>query len=194
MKKPPSQRPERQGGQLLQVGKPYDPARRSWPEGADYNFRHGAHELRLFLGRATPSEAKAVRAGPVEFGFFAEPEGLFLITRFGSQMSFDCSYHWQRMAEVTGDRTLPPPSEETSPELRAILTIILIEASDGVVRAVRVVSFSPEFTRLLHKAITDQVGTPYDRAAHDRWADGMTASLNTEQLWTRCTMRCQGGA
>jgi hypothetical protein len=36
-KLPPSQRPERQGPMhRLEVGKPYDPARRSWPEGADY--------------------------------------------------------------------------------------------------------------------------------------------------------------
>src|SRR6516165_5080205 len=125
----------------LEVGKPYDPRLRSWSEGADYNFRSGAQELRIFLARPTRSEVEAIRSGPVEFGFFAEPLGLFLLTRFGSFLSFDCSYHWQRMAEVTGDRTLPPASLETSPELRAILTIILIEASDGVVRAVRVVSF-----------------------------------------------------
>jgi hypothetical protein len=192
MKKPPSQRPERQGGQLLQVGKPYDPDRRAWPEGADYNYRSGGHELRIFLRAAARSEVEAVQSGPVEFGFFAEPEGLFLITRFGPRLSFDCSYNWHRVAE--GDRSLPPPSEETSPELRALLTIILVEATTGVVLALRGVTFSPEFTRSLHRAIGDQVGAPYDRAEHQRWAEGMTARLSTEQLWTRCTMRCQGGA
>ena len=49
MKKPPSQRPEHQGPMhRLEVGKPYDPSRRAWPEGADYNFRAGGHELRIF--------------------------------------------------------------------------------------------------------------------------------------------------
>jgi hypothetical protein len=175
----------------LEVGKPYDPARRSFAEGADYNFRSGAHELRIFLRAAARAEVEAVRAGPVEFGFFAEPEGLFLITRFGTRLPFDCSYNWHRLS--ADDRTLPPPSEETSPELRAILTIILVEATNGVVLALRAVTFSPEFTRALHRAIADQVGAPYDRAEHQRWADGMTARLSTDQLWSRCTMRCQGG-
>ena len=178
----------------LEVGKPYDPRRRYWSEGADYNFRSGAHELRIFLARPTRSEVEAIRAGPVEFGFFAEPLGLFLLTRFGTALSFDCSYHWQRMAEVTGDRTLPPASLETSPALRALVAIILVEATSGVVLVLRAVTFSPEFTRAIHRAIADQVGAPYDRAAHERWADETTRRLSTDQLWERCTTRCQGGA
>jgi hypothetical protein len=178
----------------LEVGKPYDPRLRSWSEGADYNFRSGAHELRIFLARPTRSEVEAIRSGPVDFGFFTEPMGLFLITQFGSRLSFDCSYHWQRMAEVTGDRMLPPPSEETSPALRALVAIILVEATSGVVLVLRAVTFSPEFTRAIHRAIADQVGAPYDRATHQKWADGMTARHSTDQLWERCTTRCQGGA
>jgi hypothetical protein len=166
----------------LEVGKPYDPRRGSWPEGADYNFRQGGHELRIFLAGARPREVKAIRSGPLEFGFFAEPMGLFLITWFGSSLRFDCSYHWQRMAETTGDRTLPPALEETSPALRALVTIILVEATNGVVLALRSVTFSPEFTRAIHRAIGDQVGAPYDRAAHERWADGMTRRLSYREL------------
>ena len=178
----------------LEVGKPYDPRLRSWSEGADYNFRSGAHELRIFLARPTRSEVEAIRAGPVDFGFFTEPMGLFLITQFGSRLSFDCSYHWQRMAEATGDRTLPPPLEETSPALRALVTIILIEATNGTVLALRTVTFSPEFTRAIHEAIADQAAGPYDRAEYQRWADGTTGRFSTNRLWKRCTMQCQGGA
>jgi hypothetical protein len=194
--KPSSQRPERQGQgwHALHVGKPYDPHRGSWPEGADYNFCLGAHELRIFLRAAARAEVEAVQSGPVEFGFFAEPPGLMLVARFGRSLSYDCSYSWHRMAEATGDRTLPPASEETSPTLRALLTIILIEATDGVVLVLRTVTFSPEFTRALHRAISDQAAGPYDRAEHLHWAGSMTAWNFTEQLWERCTMRCQGGA
>jgi hypothetical protein len=175
----------------LEVGKPYHPDGQVWPERAGYSFRLGGHELRIFLGGATRREVEAVRAGSVEFGFFAKPPGLFLITRFGSQLSVHCSYNWHRVSP--DERTLPPPSEETSPELRALITIILVEAPTGVVLALRGVTFSPEFTRALHRAIGDQVGTPYDRAAHEHWADRMTARLSTEQLWAKCTTRCQGG-
>jgi hypothetical protein len=179
---------------LLEVGKPYDPRRTVWPEGADYNFRSGGHELRICLGRATPAEVEAVRAGPVELGAFAQPAGLVLVARFGPTLSFDCSYHWHRMAEVTGDRTLPPPAEETSPTLRALLSVILVEATTGVVLALRAVTFAPEFTRAIHRAIAEQAAGAYDRVEHQRWAEALTARYTTHQLWARCAMRCRGGA
>jgi hypothetical protein len=176
--------------EALQVGKPYPGGRGSWPEGADYNFRSGGHELRIFLDGATQREVAAIQSEPVDFGLLVEPAGLMLVTRFGP-LTFDCSYHWRRMG-VTGNRTLPPPSEETRPSLRALLTIILLEASNGIVLVLRTVTFSPEFTRAIHQAIHDQAGTPYDRAGHQRWADSMVR-YTTDQLWAQCTIRCQGG-
>ena len=175
----------------IEVGKLYHPGRRAWPECAEYSFRGDAHELRIFLGGARPREVEVIRSGPVEFGFFADPMGLFLITRFGSQLSFDCSYNWHRVAME--ERTLPSPTEETSPALRAPCTIILVDAADGIVLALRSVTFSPEFTRALHRAIADQIIAPYNGAAHRRWADSMTGQYSTDQLWRWCTMRCQGG-
>ena len=174
----------------IEVGKLYHPGRRAWPECAEYSFRGDAHELRIFLGGARPREVEVIRSSPVEFGFFADPMGLFLITRFGSQRSFDCSYNWHRVAMAV--RSLPPPTDETSPALRAPCTIILVDAADGIVLALRSVTFSPEFTRALHRAIAAQVVAPYNGAAHRRWADSITGQYSTHQLWDQCTTRCQG--
>jgi hypothetical protein len=178
---------------LLAVGKPYAPWRTTWPEGADYNFRGDQHELRIFLEGATPREIAAIGSGPVEFGLLSEPSGLglFLVTRFG-ETTFACSYSWYRTARATGDRTWPPLWEETSPELRALLHIILVEATTGIVLALRAVSFSPEFTRAIHRAITQQAAAPDHRGAHEAWVDAMT-QFSTDQLGDQCTVRCQGG-
>ena len=80
--------------ELLMVGKPYHPERRSWPEGSDYNFRCEQHELRKWVANATPDEIAAVDSGPVEFGLLVEPPSVFLIVRFGPTLSSDCSYSW----------------------------------------------------------------------------------------------------
>jgi hypothetical protein len=149
--------------------------------------------LRIFLARATPTEVEAINSGPVEFGLLADRPGLFLIVRFGQSLSFDCFYSWHRVVAATGEKTLPLPSEETSPALRALLSIVLVEATTGIVLALRAVTFSPEFTRSLHRAIADQAAAPYDPAEHNRWVASMMR-LSTEQLWERCSVRCQGGA
>jgi hypothetical protein len=57
---------------LYAVGQPYDPRRQHWGEGADYNWRAGGHELRVFLGHATPREIAAIKTGRVEFGALIE--------------------------------------------------------------------------------------------------------------------------
>jgi hypothetical protein len=180
----------------LDVGKPYDPSRRVWPEQADYNYRAGGHELRLFMARLSPREVATIVASRVEFGLMVELPELFLITRFHGPagqgvLSFNCSYQWHRVNAA--ERTLPPAWEETSPQLRAICTIILVEASNGLIAALRAVSFSPEFTSSLHRAIADQAALPYDQVEHERAVADMTRRFSPDQLWDRCKVHCVGG-
>jgi hypothetical protein len=194
VKKPPSQRPEPQGSMHLYfVGKPYDPTRRAWPETADYNFRADGHELRIFMRGLSSKEIEAVRTGRVEFGLLIELPEIFVITRFLRPddrvgMALDCSYQWHRVDPA--ERTAPPAREET----RAVCTIILVEASTGLIAALRAVSYSPEFTRSFHRAIADQAQLPYDRVEHERAVAEMTRRNTTDELWDRCKVRCEGGA
>jgi hypothetical protein len=181
----------------LEVGKPYDPSRRAWPEGADYNFRAGGHELRLFMTRLSPKEVAAVKKGRVGFGLLIEIPELFVISRFYGPddqvvLSFDCSYQWHRVS--LPERTAPPVWEEAPPQIRAICTVILVEASNGLVAALRAVSFSPEFTLAFHRAIADQAASPYNAAEHDRAVAAITRQFTTDELWERCKVRCEGGA
>jgi hypothetical protein len=174
----------------LEVGRLYTAGCRAWPQGADYNWRSGGHELRIFLPYATQEEVAAIDSGPVEFGLIPDQVGLFLVVRFGPRLSFDCSYSWHRVD--LAERMVSPPVEEVPPALRSLLSIVLVEATTGIVLGLRVVSFSPEFTWALHRAIADQIATTYDPAEHNRWADSMLRHT-MKQLWEQCTIRCQGG-
>ena len=78
MKRPPSQ-PAPMHTYI--VGQLYDPSRKSWPKGADYNFRAGEHELRFFLRRATPREIAAVGTGRLH-GHLGLPEHAWRVRLF----------------------------------------------------------------------------------------------------------------
>ena len=119
-----SQRPERQEDlHRYEVGKPYSDTRRSWPEQADFNFRAGSHELRIFMTSLSPKEVAAVKSGRVGFGLLVELPELFVISRFYGPddlvvLSLDCAYQWHRVS--LSERTAPPTWEETPPQIRAL--------------------------------------------------------------------------
>jgi hypothetical protein len=183
--------------EMLIVGHLYRPDRRLWPEGADYNFRGGEHELRIFLSHASRAEVNAIRRGAVEFGLWVvDPTLLCVVSKFHDQFgkrdvaSFDCSYCWWRVDP--SKRTSPPAWEDTKPALRAICHIILVEAMTGIVLALRACTFSRRFTWAMHKAIAEQTTAAYDREAHERLAGRILQEFDTDQLWDRCAIRCRG--
>ena len=73
-----------------------------------------------------------------------------------------------------------------------MITIILVEATTGIVLALRAVSFSPEFTRAIHRAIAQEAAAPFNPGRHESWVDAMT-QFSTDQLWDQCSIHCQGG-
>jgi hypothetical protein len=107
------------------------------------------------------------------------------------KQKFDCSYSWHRVSPE--ERTAPHAFEDVTPASRSVISIVLVEATNGVVLGLRLVSFSPEFSRAINRAIADQAAAEFDPAGHDQWAAEMLR-YTTQQLWERCTVRCEGGA
>lgn len=186
---------------LYKVGEPYSPSRRSWPEGNDYNFRGGEHELRLFLARPSRHEIEAVQRGAAEFALFVEPPLVSLCYRFETRAGrglpwSDANFSWHAMAAAVGpeELVLPIAWEEGSPETRALLQVVLVDASDGIIRAMRSLAFSPEFTRAIHRAIWEQAHAPWDRAAYTRAQSDLYRRYPTsEALVAACQHRTKGG-
>ena len=79
------------------------------------------------------------------------------------------------------------PSGRLAPGSAFPLASSKVKATNGVILALRTCSYSPEFTRSFHRAIHDQ-------AEHERAVADVVRRLNTDQIWERCAIRCEGGA
>jgi hypothetical protein len=208
VKEPPSQRPERQGPHLYSVGSPYHPDRKMWPDGAQFNYRDGDLELALFPDQPTPSEVKAVKTGRADFGLY-DADGLaVLLYRFGHDQGgvpyrfrhdqggvpwSDVPYHFGLVSKA--EQVLPPDPGQLTPETRALLHVILVNASGGQIQALRTVSLSPEFTARLFGAIRAQASGPFDsRAYHSQLKALHYQYPSSSQLAEACSVRCEGGA
>jgi hypothetical protein len=136
------------------------------PEGAEYAFRRGEHNLVLWLGSATRRELDDVERGECEFALVVENDVLFFLLRFGRSMPWwDAPFSWWLVPE--GQRVLPPALDDGKPS--APLHVVVVDAGTSIVRALRTVSLSPTFTGALHAAIRVQASRPWaGRDAFDR--------------------------
>jgi hypothetical protein len=174
----------------LEVGKPYHPNVSTWPEGGEYNFRAGQHELLLRFGNLKPEEIRDVAEAVCEFALTVEQGIIFLLYRFGRAIDWsDAPYAWRLVPE--NQRQLPAP--EATGQTRALLNVILIEATTGIVRAIRAVTFSPEMTRALHQAIREQAAQAWNVEAFDADLAAIYKQFSNHDLLRRAIVRCRGG-
>lgn len=147
---------------IVAIGKPLFEGRTELPEAIEYNYQSGDHTLLLSMKNLHPKEIEAVRCSEAEFGLYCENGIVFLLYRFGEILPWsDSAFSWWNVAEE--DRRIPAPQE--NPAERVLLKIILVEAATGIVKAIRVTTFSPEFTEKLHDAIRQQAtGEEFSRA------------------------------
>ncbi len=139
--------------QIVAIGKPLFEARRELPEAIEYNYQAGDHTLLLSMKNLHREEIEAVRQEETEFGLYCKNGIIFLLYRFGEVLPWsDSAFSWWNVAKE--DRRIPAP--QANPAERILLKIILVEAATGIVKAIRVTTFSPNFTEKLHEAIKNQ--------------------------------------
>lgn len=173
-----------------EVGQLYIPGVTHYPEVTEYNFRGGQHELLMRLKSPSPREIKHIRQWPCEFALAQAGGVLFFLYRFGEAIQWsDAPFDWWRVPE--SERQAPPIME--SPQQRAILNITLIDASTGIIHALRTVSLSHEFTVALHQAIQTQIDAGPVAGHEQRVAGAYRVFPTTADLLKVAGIRTAGG-
>lgn len=172
-----------------EVGQLYHPKRTTWPEGAQYSYRAGAHELLLFIGSPTEHEVEAIRHGASEFALTTDGVALCLLWHFAPLRWGDAPYFYWLVPDA--ERTTPP-SIDPAGTTRALLSVTLIDAQTGIIRALRATSWSPAFTAAMHQAIRRQVELGPRHHAYEHDIERLL-SRPTASLVTRAIARTTGG-
>lgn len=177
--------------QIVAIGKPLFEGRTELPEAVEYNYQAGDHTLLLSMKNLHPKEVEAVREREAEFGLYCENGLIFLLYRFGEALPWsDSAFSWWNVAKE--DRRIP--LSPLDPAERILLKIILAEASTGVVKAIRVTTFSPEFTEKLHCAIREQAkGEEFSREEFVARAFKIYEKQTPAELAAKAIVKTKGG-
>lgn len=177
--------------QIVAIGKPLFEGRTELPEAIEYNYQSGDHTLLLSMKNLHPREIRAVREAEAEFGLYCENGIVFLLYRFGEILPWsDSAFSWWNVAEE--DRQMPAP--QINPAERILLKIILVEAATGIVKAIRVTTFSPAFTEKLHDAIRQQAtGEPLSRDEFVNRSLQIYQKFTPAEFAANATVKTKGG-
>jgi hypothetical protein len=144
---------------VYRVGEPLDHGRWSWPEGAQFSSSPSGYELTLLRSAIDSQVAADVTRGEAEFAVIVDLPLIVLAYRFGESISWsEVPYCWH--LQPARGRVVPPL--EGSSEARALLWITLVSARDGIIKAQRGLTLSPDFTRALNATVRAQAMMQFD--------------------------------
>jgi len=111
----------------------------------------------MFLPGPTRDEIDAIKRGSCRFGLMVVELVIFFLYDFGGKIDGDATY---TIHAVPVTEQVPPST--INPGQQALLHVILIDATTGIIKALRVVSLSANMSAALHGAINNQINDPFE--------------------------------
>ncbi|WP_205327071.1 hypothetical protein [Glycomyces sp. YM15] len=186
---------------VFKVGEPFAAGKTRWPEGPRLSITPSGAHLTLFFDRPDTAEVKAVRRAPARFAWIRGEQGAvlafnFIDTKSGAGVPWsDAPYH--HALQPDGRRDLPG-----DPGTGMFCTIMLIDASTGIIKAIRGVSWPAAAADAVRDTFAAQLETGYHEQAFNTFVDrlyarypdtGKLVSDRADVTWTNVDTRPGAG-
>lgn len=128
-----------------------------------FNWECGILEYVVFIEDPTPEEVQGFQQIPAQLGFHHDPPVIWAVLNIPGI----------HLADAPFTPHLVDPSARYFPTLhtadtRYPVTVIMADARDGAVRAIRCATISPAASQRLLEATLALLSTPFDTAAYER--------------------------
>jgi len=179
---------------ILTAGQLYHPGMTSWPEAVEYNYFSNNHELRFFLKNPNRYVTEIIRKMPVQLGLFTQDDIILLVYKFIDYKKQLIPIHGYSPFSIH----LVPDNMRTLPEVPAgteheeLLHIHLIDADTGILKAMRTVILSAEFSAALCSAIIEQSSKPLTDDYNERLQMIDSRFPDNDSLMNHCKTKCAG--
>ena len=135
-------------------------------EGAHFNFDLSGCELTLVMNSPTHEEISDFKAGTrAVFGLYKKGSVLFLLFKFGNQPWCDAPFHMHIKGEFKGQI---PEDYKVGSFLSLIVTLVDSRGNRNVVKGLRYLTFSQQFSRRLVEVGKIQIANPISRHDYEK--------------------------
>lgn len=173
--------------EIIQVGKLYQPGRTAWAETIEFNYFQGKCRYTFFLRSPHPKEISAFKKGHIEISIAVINRVIFVPIVFSVPTEAipgiigDAAYSWWNLP--LKERTEPTDKEQYPCQA------ILVDADNGIVKAICLFSLPPELSQILRAAIVEQIeGGEISRVEFEQTVTSVQNTYSPMELASRQTI------
>lgn len=169
--------------QEFHVGTLFQEGVTRYKDGVKFDVDDNGTALYIFIHDPEKHEIENIRVGKLDIGLYVEDEVIFLAFKFFHMATMDSPY---TVKLSNGLSVLPEIKDGEG----LSLMIFLVDASTGILRAMRVIGLTTKFSRSLKAAIEHQAKLPFERNVFDFKLRNIMRLNTPDQIYARSQETC----
>jgi hypothetical protein len=176
-------------GQVFQTGDLFEEGVVSYKEGIQFDFSEIGCTILMTLDNPSYDETRDVRHGDLTLALVEIDEVIFIVVKFGDFLQVEAPFN----INISQLRTLNGDNKKLSAELTNdkgySLVIFLVNASNGMIRVIRQVKLSNQFSKEFKAAVERQNKLPFDIDVYNKKVDKIWREMRADDIRNKVSVR-----
>ncbi|MFA5169846.1 MAG: hypothetical protein WC420_03915 [Candidatus Paceibacterota bacterium] len=169
--------------QKYEVGKLLQEGVTRYQEGVKFGFSQSGADMCIFFNAPRAKEIESVKLGKLEIAMYTKEDLIFMLFKFQE-------LHWMD-APYSVHISKPFEFEDLAEGSGFGCTIFLVDAGTGIIKAIRYIGFSAEFSRRFKIAVLKQKEQPFDKNMYDSKIQEVYKNYSTSDIVQRADAFCK---
>lgn len=157
----------------LEIGKLFKAGKTKYQEGIRFDVTDGGCDLFIYFNNPSNDEIESIKTGNFKTGYYSENNAIFMLFKFGNTPWMDAPYSVHLSKNLTEFQLFDGGQG-------IALHVYLIDASTGILKAIRLIGLKTRFSIQLIEAIEKQKKMTFD--GYDLNINSIMTKYSTKDL------------
>lgn len=154
------------------------------PEGVKFDMTDEGAVLSILFNKPTQKEIEEIKKGSLQFGMFMKNNIIFILSKFGSMQWMDAPYTIHLSKNLT-------ELNEISEGEGYSCHIVLADASSGEIKAMRLIGFDTQYSKILKANIEEQSKKEFEKVQYDVDLFEVMTNYTTKDMVNYSEVNCR---